>query len=147
MEDDAAEPLVGAVDTVKPWTIKSVPTEIRDLAIISARKEGLTIGQWLERRIRAWTEEQSDEDGPDQPEFVPQSNGRPPDHFLAIQRMVNLAQEVAALSPELQKDPVMQAARGTLRAVLLALRPARANKSAQPGLLRDDTGRPGRSQS
>ena len=46
----------GAVDKIAPWTIKSVATETRDLAIMSARKEGLTVGQWLERRVREWAD-------------------------------------------------------------------------------------------
>jgi hypothetical protein len=45
MDEDIPQPLSGNVDTIKPWTIKSVPTEIRDLAIMAARKEGLTVSQ------------------------------------------------------------------------------------------------------
>jgi hypothetical protein len=45
----------GAVDAVKPWTIKAIATEARDAAIAQARTENLTVGQWLERRIREWT--------------------------------------------------------------------------------------------
>lgn len=53
--DDTA--LVGTADSFKPWTIKSVANEVRDLANIAARREGLTVGQWLERVIRAATTE------------------------------------------------------------------------------------------
>jgi hypothetical protein len=57
LETQADQALTGPVDTVAPWTIKSVPTEIRNLAISAARKEGLTVSQWLERRVREWTNE------------------------------------------------------------------------------------------
>jgi hypothetical protein len=40
------------IDVIKPWTIKAVATEARDMAIMMARKENLTVGQWLERVIR-----------------------------------------------------------------------------------------------
>lgn len=42
------------VDAVGPWTIKAVPTRTRLAATEAARKEGLTIGQWLERRVDEW---------------------------------------------------------------------------------------------
>lgn len=42
------------VDAVAPWTIKSVPTRTRLAATEAARKEGLTVGQWLERRVDEW---------------------------------------------------------------------------------------------
>jgi hypothetical protein len=42
------------VDIMGPWTIKAVPTETRNKVIIAARKEGLTVGQWIERRVNEW---------------------------------------------------------------------------------------------
>jgi len=42
------------VDTVAPWTIKSVATATRNAAIQAARRENLTVGQWLEKRIAEW---------------------------------------------------------------------------------------------
>ena len=39
------------IDAVGPWTIKSVSVETRNKVTIAARKEGLTVGQWLERRV------------------------------------------------------------------------------------------------
>ena len=37
------------IDTIGPWTIKAVPTETRNRVTVAARREGLTVGQWLER--------------------------------------------------------------------------------------------------
>lgn len=43
-----------AVDVSGPWTIKSVPTRTRIAVTEAARKEGVTVGQWLERRVNEW---------------------------------------------------------------------------------------------
>jgi hypothetical protein len=51
-EDDQSEP----VDTVGPWTLKAVPTQTRQAVVRAAQRENLTVGQWLERRVREWTE-------------------------------------------------------------------------------------------
>jgi hypothetical protein len=51
MGGDMDSPLV---DVIEPWTIKGVTTETRKQVIAAARKEGLTVGQWLERRINEW---------------------------------------------------------------------------------------------
>jgi hypothetical protein len=47
------------IDIIKPWTIKAVAVEARDMAVIAARREGLTVGQWLERVIREAASDQS----------------------------------------------------------------------------------------
>ena len=39
------------VDTVGPWTIKSVAKATYDLVTNAARREGLTVGQLLERHV------------------------------------------------------------------------------------------------
>jgi hypothetical protein len=51
--DDAPAP----VDSMSPWTIKSVSTATRDAVTKAARKEGLTVGQWLEKRVAEWLED------------------------------------------------------------------------------------------
>jgi hypothetical protein len=45
-------PLSGTTDSVRPWTIKSMPTEVRNRVVAAARDEGITASQWLERVIR-----------------------------------------------------------------------------------------------
>jgi hypothetical protein len=52
MSGDQNEP----VDTVGPWSLKAVPTQTRQAVIRAAQRENLTVGQWLERRVREWTE-------------------------------------------------------------------------------------------
>jgi hypothetical protein len=44
------------VDTVGPWSLKAVPTQTRQAVIRAAQRENLTVGQWLELRVREWTE-------------------------------------------------------------------------------------------
>jgi hypothetical protein len=46
------------IDVMEPWTIKGVATETRKQVIAAARKEGLTVGQWLERRVNEWLDHQ-----------------------------------------------------------------------------------------
>lgn len=45
------------VDTAAPWTIKSVSVATREAVTQAARREGLTVGQWLERRVAEWEAE------------------------------------------------------------------------------------------
>jgi localization factor PodJL len=42
------------VDLIKPWSIKAVATRTQGIATAAARREGLTVGQWLEKRIDEW---------------------------------------------------------------------------------------------
>jgi localization factor PodJL len=42
------------VDLIKPWSIKAVATRTQAIATAAARREGLTVGQWLEKRIDEW---------------------------------------------------------------------------------------------
>ncbi len=73
---DDAEPLAGQLDPVRPWTIRAVSVEARDLAIGAARKDGVSVGQWLERRIRAWA-------ATDAPAASEAANAGPPGTALA----------------------------------------------------------------
>lgn len=45
------------VDIVGPWTIKAVATATRNAVNAAARRENLTVGQWLERRVTEWEAE------------------------------------------------------------------------------------------
>jgi hypothetical protein len=42
------------VDLMKPWTIKSVSTQTQATVLAAARRENLTVGQWLEKRVGEW---------------------------------------------------------------------------------------------
>jgi hypothetical protein len=66
MEDsmsDDDEALSGAIDPVRPWTIRAVSVEARDMAIGAARKDQVGVGQWLEKRIKEWCSAPVQHDG------------------------------------------------------------------------------------
>lgn len=42
------------VDLMKPWTIKAVASRTQATMIAAARRENLTVGQWLEKRVDEW---------------------------------------------------------------------------------------------
>jgi hypothetical protein len=52
MTDNMSE--TDPVNSVGPWTIKAVAKATRDAVTNAARREGLTVGQWLERRVAEW---------------------------------------------------------------------------------------------
>jgi len=39
-------------DDPKPWSIRGVHPEVRNAALAAAKREGVTIGEWLDRAIR-----------------------------------------------------------------------------------------------
>jgi hypothetical protein len=51
-----AEPAAPA-DDMAPWTVKSLPTRTRTMISTAARREGVTVGQWIERRVDDWEAE------------------------------------------------------------------------------------------
>lgn len=42
------------VDLMKPWTIKSLPTRVIEGINAAARRDNLTVGQWVEKRFDEW---------------------------------------------------------------------------------------------
>lgn len=40
-------------DDPKPWSIRGVHPEVRNAALAAAKREGVTIGEWLDRAIRS----------------------------------------------------------------------------------------------
>ena len=40
-------------DEPKPWSIRGVHPEVRNAALAAAKREGVTIGEWLDRAIRS----------------------------------------------------------------------------------------------
>jgi hypothetical protein len=47
------------VDAAGPWTIKSVGTATKEAINKAARQEGVTVGQWLDKRVAEWLAEGS----------------------------------------------------------------------------------------
>ena len=46
------------IDAMGPWAIEGMATKTRELVIAAARKEGLAVGKWLERRVNEWLDHQ-----------------------------------------------------------------------------------------
>ena len=95
------------VDSIAPWTIKAVAKTTRDAVTNAARREGLTVGQWLERRVAEWERAGS-------PVPVPAGGGTRPGSAAPI-NLGELAQAMEAaralaevakvdLPPQLAKD-------------------------------------------
>lgn len=40
-------------DEPKPWSIRGVHPEVRNAALAAAKRDGVTIGEWLDRAIRS----------------------------------------------------------------------------------------------
>jgi hypothetical protein len=107
---------------VAPWTIKAVRTETRNAA---ARREGLTVGQWLERRVNEWLADGGPVRGEGQPGFgqlVPVSRGHPGPETRAdreeLRELVAMARE---LTPPDKDSEALKLARGAERDRLEAL--------------------------
>lgn len=62
-------------ETVKPWTVKGLPPEERNAAIAAAKRDGVTIGDWLARAIRHYVQHGNKPPaatGPEVPEITPE---------------------------------------------------------------------------
>jgi hypothetical protein len=42
---------------ISPWTIKAFPVETRKAIVRAAEIEGVSVGQWIEHRVREWQEQ------------------------------------------------------------------------------------------
>ena len=120
MSDDA-EPLAGQLDPIRPWTIRAVSVEARDLAIGAARKEGVSVGQWLERRIRAWAETDPPASGAASPgtpgTAVALARGKPPapDTLSEVERIAAAVRDLAAAGLPISKATVAKVTRALVK--------------------------------
>ena len=111
------------VDSVGPWTIKAVAKTTRDAVTNAARREGVTVGQWLERRVAEW----EDAGGP-----VAVPRPQPAVNLGELAQVMEAARALAgaatvAVPPQLAKD--------ALGMVRLAIRQAKG--LPPPGRRRD----------
>lgn len=90
------------IDAVGPWTIKSVSTATRAAVADAARREGLTVGQWLDRRVAEWLA-----DGGPVP--VPAASAGPAPNLGDLAQAMQAARALAeaagvAVPPQLARD-------------------------------------------
>jgi hypothetical protein len=130
----ADQPLNGAVDSIAPWTIKAVATETRNAAISAARQEGLTVGQWLERRVREWTADSLGAVIPSQkPGQTTPPVGQTPLDLLEMMAVLERAQTAGMTIPKDVRHHAMGLIRSRIREAR-GLPPLAARKTSQkPG--------------
>lgn len=104
-----------AVDKVGPWTIKAVATATRDAVTNAARREGLTVGQWLERRVAEWERAGS-------PVQVASPSPAPPVNMGDLARAMEAAR---AMAHDAQVPVPPQLARDGLNMIRASIRQAR----------------------
>jgi len=118
------------VDTIAPWTIKAVAKATRDAVTNAARREGLTVGQWLERRVAEW-------EGAGSP--VPVSGPGP----VNLGELAQAMEAARALASDAKVPVPPQLARDGLHMVRLAIRQARGlPRRKQPQALIEGRGGP-----
>lgn len=98
------------VDTVAPWTIKAVAKSTRDAVTLAARREGLTVGQWLERRVEEW-------EGQGSPVPVHHDSSQPPPPYLAnlIEAARALAKDAGVPVPPIMAKEALRLTRKAVR--------------------------------
>jgi hypothetical protein len=122
MDEDATLP--SPVDAMGPWTIKSFPTTTRNKVIAFARKEGLTVGQWIERRVEEYEDMGAPvrvspgQPGSETGALVPVSPGLQP-RETGLRDLVSMARE---LSPNETDTSLLRLARAAVRDQLQSFR-------------------------
>jgi len=100
------------IDTAGPWTIKVISTATRNTVTAAARREGLTVGQWLERRVTEW-------EGQGSP--MPVSSPPP----VNLGELAQAMEAARALAGDAKVPVPPQLAKDGLNMVRLAIRQAR----------------------
>jgi hypothetical protein len=109
-------------DILGPWTIKGVGQRMRETITTEARKSGLTVAQWLEKRLQEWVDDGMPERvSPGQPGSALVIERRPPD----VHELAELVRLAGVLSAKETDTPLLREARGAVRARLRAFRPTR----------------------
>ena len=133
-ENEDPPPVTGAVDAAAPWTIENISVETRNLVVAAARRDGLTVGQWLDRRVREWEADGSPAVSPSQPGMarpltVVGPAAAPRSDLDDLRELVRMARE---LTPADKDTDVLRAARRVVRDRLRAMRavPQRESRSA-----------------
>jgi hypothetical protein len=109
-------------ETFGPWTLKRAGSRMRETIVREARKSGLTVCEWLEKRLSEWVEDGMPERvSPGQPPSALSIEHRPPD----VQELAELVRLAGVLSAQETDTPLLREARGAVRARLRSFRPTR----------------------
>lgn len=110
---------------IRPWTVRGIAPEHRNAAIAAAERAEMTIGEWLSRSIR--TQIQADRRASRAPVPVPVSDMPAPtsdtlSDLDAIERMIAMAQQLAAVTQAPPPKGMTRMAYRLLREKLATLR-------------------------
>ena len=108
-------------DAMQPWTIKSVSVRTREAVVAAAKRENVTVGQWLEKRVAEWEADGS-------PVPVPTSSGPLPN----LGDLAAVMQAARALADAAGVPVPPHLARDALAAVKLATRQVRGLPAPAP---------------
>src|SRR6185436_12509721 len=61
-----------------PWNVAGIPSEAREAARAAARREGLSVGEWMTRRILRSFSDTPDDMTPAREQWTANSGGYPP---------------------------------------------------------------------
>ncbi|HWU25262.1 MAG TPA: hypothetical protein VN154_02555, partial [Rhizomicrobium sp.] len=78
-----------------PWNIAGIPAEVREAARAAARREGLSLGEWLTRHILKSANDAASPDAWDNPPddlASPQSNGHDSGHAAELLERITQAE-------------------------------------------------------
>lgn len=109
-------------DGVRPWTIKNIAPEERNASIAAAKRDKMDLGPWISLAIRQKI--QADRQADRRPVPVDAPTGRPstpPVDLTSLERMVALAEKVAAASGKPMPRDLRGATHRLLRVGLKAL--------------------------
>ena len=110
-------------DSIKPWTIRGIPPEERNAASEAAKREGMTLGDWLRRAIRTEIQRQAQADRAPVP-----VRQEPPDSRTSlsdVERIASSFRDMAAAGV-----PVSKAHAARITRALTDLLPSKARKAA-----------------
>lgn len=109
-----------AVDQMGPWTIKAFPTDARRRIVRAAEIQGVTVGQWIEKRL----EEFDQDSGNLVVNHVDAGRQAPSAGLLERAQAVRVLVDVVGMLQENSAPKAVQSdARRALRENLRALRP------------------------
>lgn len=117
-------------ERVQPWTVKGIGPEERNAAIAAAKREGMTIGEWLTRAIRSQV--QADRQADRSPVLVEEPvrpRGDRQSDLSDLERMIALAKQIAEVNKTTIPIGITRATHGLLREHLRSIRVSRAGQT------------------
>ena len=121
-----------AVDAMQPWTIRAFPTALKAALIDASIDERVTVGALLERIIRAWMDDGKPR--PIAPDAPPQAAENMVANYVSapVVSLLEAVQAAVVLAHLPTTDPLVRAARSSVRAALNVSRQASLSVGKSP---------------